>query len=41
MLSMEQWVLKDKMSMMEELVCQLKEDRLEPNVYTYNGIIYV
>lgn len=41
MLGMEQWMLKDKTDTMEELVCQLKEDGLEPNLYTYNGIIYL
>ena len=38
---MEQWMVKDKTDFLEELLGKLKEDDLEPNIYTYNGIIYV
>lgn len=41
MLGMEQWMLKDKTNFLEELLSKLKEDDLDPNIYTYNGIIYV
>ena len=41
MLGIEQWMLKDKTNFLEELLGKLKEDDLEPNIYTYNGIIYV
>lgn len=41
MLAMERWTTEDKAVMMEELVCHLKEDGLEPDIYTFNSIIFV
>lgn len=41
MIGMERWVTKAKADVLEELLLKLEEDSLVPNVYTYNGIIFV
>ncbi|CAM9299323.1 unnamed protein product, partial [Ectocarpus sp. 4 AP-2014] len=41
MIGMERWVSTAKSDVLEELLLKLEEDSLVPNIYTYNGIIFV
>ena len=41
MIGMEQWVNKQMTDLVEDLVAKLKEDGLVPNIYTYNGVLFV
>lgn len=41
MIGMEQWVNKQMTDLVEDLVANLREDGLVPNIYTYNGVLFV
>lgn len=41
MIGMEPWVNAEKTHVLEDLLVKLKEDALAPNMYTYNGILFV
>lgn len=41
MIGMEQWVSKEMVEMVEDLLVKLREDGLVPNIYTYNGVLFV
>lgn len=41
MIGMEQWVSKEMVGLVEDLLAKLKEDKLVPNIYTYNGVLFV
>ncbi|CAM9917838.1 unnamed protein product [Pylaiella littoralis] len=41
MIGMEPWVNAEKTHMLEDLLVKLKGDALAPNMYTYNGILFV
>lgn len=41
MIGMERWVKKGKADMVEDLLVKLREDGLVPNIYTYNGVLFV
>lgn len=40
MIGMEQWVSKETVRTVENLLIKLKEDNLVPNIYTYNGVLF-
>ncbi|CAN0182648.1 unnamed protein product, partial [Ectocarpus fasciculatus] len=41
MIGLERWVTIAKEDVLEEVLVKLEEDALVPNIYTYNGILFV
>lgn len=41
MIGMEQCVSREIVEMVEDLLVKLREDKLVPNLYTYNGVLFV